>query len=273
MTLDASLLDRIRRHGQWYHTLELAPGVVTPGWFDTRSLPPAVGFPTDLRGRRALDVATFDGFWAFAMEARGAAEVVAIDVLDEAAWDWPARSRPAAVAEIGRRKDRGVGFELAREALGSSVVRIERSVYDLEPAVHGRFDFVYVGSLLLHLQNPVAALEAVRSVCNDDARVLVVDAVDVGLTARHPRRPVAALDAVGRPWWWKPNRAALLRMVEAARFDLAGRPRMVTIPAGAGQPRLRGRTAAAALRHRGGREALLRTSVGDPHLAVAARPA
>ncbi len=29
---------------------------------------------------RALDVATFDGFWAFEMERRGASEIVAIDL-------------------------------------------------------------------------------------------------------------------------------------------------------------------------------------------------
>lgn len=271
MTRSTPLLERIRHHDQWYHSLQLAPDVVTPGWFDTRSLPDRIPFPDDLRGQRCLDVATFDGFWAFTMEARGADEVVAIDLLDEAAWDWPARSRAEVAAEIGRRKDRGAGFELAHEALGSRVVREERSVYDLDPATIGEFDFVYVGSLLLHLQNPVAALEAVRSVCR--RRLLVVDAVDLSLTLRHPRRPVAGLDAVGRPWWWKPNRAGLVRMVEAAGFDVVGRPVAVRMPPGAGQRRPAGREAVRALRHRSGREVLLRTTVGDPHVALVAEPA
>src|SRR5579862_4659707 len=66
----------------WYHTLELGHGVVTPGWFDTRPAVCAVRFPASLAGVRCLDVATFDGFWAFEMERRGAAEVVAIDLVD-----------------------------------------------------------------------------------------------------------------------------------------------------------------------------------------------
>src|SRR5207244_1994191 len=86
---------------QWYHTLELAPGVLTPGWFDLRDLARDIPWP-DLTGKRCLDVGTFDGFWAFEMERRGAAEVVAIDVLDPLRWDWPLGSPPNVIAEVGR---------------------------------------------------------------------------------------------------------------------------------------------------------------------------
>ncbi len=118
----------------WYHTLELAPGVVTPGWFDTAKVVEAIGFPASLAGKRCLDIGTFDGFWAFEMERRGAAEVVAVDLLDPAAHDWPAGSKEAAVAGLWKRKARGQGFGVAHAALGSSVRWVERSVYDLDPA-------------------------------------------------------------------------------------------------------------------------------------------
>ena len=72
---------------QWYHTIELAPGVVTPGWFDTRPVSAKIPMPPSLAGKRCLDVGTFDGFWAFEMERRGAAETVGIDVLDPMQWD------------------------------------------------------------------------------------------------------------------------------------------------------------------------------------------
>src|SRR5215207_2037934 len=75
---------------EWYHSIELAPGAVTPGWFDTRSIVRKLPFPASLEGRRCLDVATFDGFWAFEMERRGAAQTIGIDVLDPLRWDWPA---------------------------------------------------------------------------------------------------------------------------------------------------------------------------------------
>src|SRR5690349_7423314 len=95
----ADLERRIAEH-PWYHTLELAPGLLTPGWFDTRAAVSEVPFPADLRGKRCLDVGTFDGFWAFEMERRGAEEVVAIDILDPRQWDWPVGNEEEVVAAV-----------------------------------------------------------------------------------------------------------------------------------------------------------------------------
>ena len=252
---------------RWYHTIELAPGVVTPGWFDLRPIAPKV-LPERLDGMRCLDVGTFDGFWAFEMERRGAAEVVAADILDPLAWDWPANSQDAVVQALEDRKDGGEGFRIAAEALGSAARHVERSIYDLDPGELGRFDFVYVGSLLLHLRDPVRALERVREVTA--GQMLSVDAYDPVLSALAPRRPIAGLDGVGRPWWWLPNLAGLRRLIEAAGFELTRPPTRVRIPRGQGQPRplptLR------ALRSRDGRRLLAGAWRGDAHAAILARP-
>ena len=253
---------------QWYHTLELAPGLRTPGWFDLREAAAEL-LPQSLAGRRCLDVGTFDGFWAFEMERRGAAEVVAIDILDPRRWDWPANSTEEVVAALDQRKRGGAGFELAHEALGSAVERRELSVYDLDPADVGEFDFVYVGSLLLHLRDPVRALAAVRSVCTGEA--VLVDAIDLPKTLLYRRQPVATLDGRGRPWWWKPNLAALARLAEAAGFELTRPPRRLRLPLGEGHPqRLR---SPQLLLSAAGREELLNSWRGDPHGVIAARPA
>ena len=252
---------------QWYHTLELAPGTVTPGWFDLRPLAPKLPWPS-LQGLRCLDVGTFDGFWAFEMERRGAGEVVAVDLLDPNRWDWPYAANEGTVERIGERKRAGTGFEVAAQALGSKVVRHDMSVYDLDPAEVGTFDFVYVGSLLLHLRDPVRALERVREVCTGS--LLLVDAIDLTLTARHPRRPIASLDGVGRPWWWKPNVAGLVRMVEASGFRLLQPPQRVLMPPGAGQNR--SRPSLRALTNRTTREMTFHAWRGDPHAAVRAVP-
>ena len=255
-----------RRIGEieWYHTLDLAPGVATPGWFDTRPVPYSVGFPATLEGKRCLDVATFDGFWAFTMEKRGAAEVIAIDVPDPAAWDWPAACPPEAVETVSRRRP-GAGFALAAEVLESQVKREELSVYDLDPNRVGTFDFVYVGSLLLHLRDPVGALMKIRGVCTGD--LLVVDAVHGPLADR--LGPAASLDGRGRPWWFKPTLPGLARMVEAAGFEVTRRPRRVRFPAGAaqGNPSITFRT----LTSRSARETIRIARSGDPHGVVPAR--
>ncbi len=253
---------------EWYHTMELAPGVTTRGWLDTRPVAPTVPFPPSLDGKRCLDVATFNGFWAFEMERRGAAEVVAIDVLDPLRWDWPVGSDQETIRIIGSRLAGGRGFEIARRALGSSVERLERSVYDLDPDDLGHFDVVYLGSLLVHLRDPVAALERIRSVCRD--MLIVVDGIDLLLTLLLPWTPVARLDGKDRPWWWYSNAAGLGRLLEAGGFDVVEGPRRMFMPPGPGQPRAR--PSLRLLRSRQGREAILMALKGDPHAMAVARP-
>ena len=263
--------DQLRAHvagREWYHSIELRPGVITPGWFDTRSVSGRLPWP-DLNGQRCLDVGTFDGFWGFEMERKGAAEVVAIDILDPTKWDWPVGTQDAVVEAIGARKRGGDGFLTAAAELGSTVVRREMSVYDLDPAVVGEFDVVYVGSLLLHLRDPVRALEAVRAVLKPAGQLLLVDAIDLELTLRSPRSPVARLDGLGRPWWWKPNKAGLKRLVEAAGFNVTQGPTSFPMPFGPGHHRTK--VSIKALRHAAGRQEAVEQWRGDPHAWVLAR--
>lgn len=253
---------------EWYHTVELAPGVLTPGWFDTRAIAPRLPMPSSLAGKRCLDVGTFDGFWAFEMERRGAEEVVAIDLLDLAEADWPPNSTSATVEAIGRRKDGGRGFEIARGCLGSRVTRHELSVYDVEEAQLGSFDFVYLGSLLLHLRDPIRALDRLHSVCR--GHLLIVDSIDLLLTVLFPRRPTATLDVRGRPWWWTCNLAGLVRMAEAARFRIVRAPERIFMPPGTGQ-RLARLGPRMLLSSAGRYDAIVRLW-GDPHGVILAEP-
>lgn len=253
---------------EWYHTLELAPGVLTPGWYDLREVPGKLPIPESLAGKRCLDVGSFDGFWAFEMERRGAEEVLAVDLIEPLEWDWPASADQADIDAIAERKGTGDGFLIAREALGSSVEREELSIYELDPERVGKFDFVYIGSLLLHLRDPIGALMAARGVCS--GTMLLVDVIDIVRTALMRRAAVAKLEAIRRPWWWKPNLKGLVRMAEAAGFELIEPARTIYMPAGAAQhhPPLRPRV----LMNTFGREQLIGTRIGDPHGVVAARP-
>ena len=87
----------IADHPGWYHTIDLGNGVSTPGFVDLRPFLKR-SLPRDLTGKRCLDVGTFDGFWAFAMEDRGAQSVVAIDVDDTSQLEHPPLRREANIA-------------------------------------------------------------------------------------------------------------------------------------------------------------------------------
>ncbi len=258
----------------WYHCIELPDGTVTPGAFDLRPSASVVPLPRDLSGKRCLDVGTWDGFWAFEMERRGAAEVVAIDIEDPDRWDWPPRERLRAqrggLAWLSAHKPAGAGFAAAAAALGSRARRVDRSVYDLDPAIDGTFDVVFVGSLLLHLRDPVAALDRVRRVCR--GQVVVADTVEAIPSLLRPRTPSARLEGVERPWWWLPNRAGLHRIVESAGFDVVEATGLYFVPTGPGHAPVRRRDLPARLRTARGREEVVVALRGVPHAAVRARP-
>ena len=216
---------RIEEHPFWYHTIDVAPAVTTAGWFDLRHALPLLPFP-DVEGRRCLDIGTFDGFYAFEMERRGAAEVVAIDIEDHEDWDWPPDARaggPEAIRDAGfQGPPKGAGFRLLAELIGSSVKWRALSIYDLDPADTGPFDVVVCGSLLLHLRDPIRALEAVRAVCR--GQFLSVEQIELWLTLLGRGRPLYKLNGSGRfCQWWLANGAGHERMLYAAGFEIVQR--------------------------------------------------
>jgi tRNA (mo5U34)-methyltransferase len=258
----------------WYHCIDLPDGTVTPGAFDLRPSTEVVPLPARLDGLRCLDVGTWDGFWAFEMERRGAAEVVAIDIEDPERWDWPPRERlrerRGGLAVLADRKPPGAGFAAAAQALGSSARRVDRSIYDLDPDVDGRFDVVFVGSLLLHLRDPVGALDRVRGVCSGHA--VIADTVEAVPSLLRPNTPTARLEGAERPWWWLPNRAGLHQMIRSAGFEILEATGLYYVPTGPGHATTRARDLPRRLLSAGGREEIVTALRGVPHTAVRARP-
>ena len=211
-----ALIDRVASI-DWYQTIDLGHGVVTPGVVDHRDQLADYQLPPSLAGKRCLDVATGDGFWAFEMEKRGAAEVVAIDVERTSEKDLPAEVRQA-VLKNGEDRKTGNGFRLAHQELGSRVLRKMMTVYELSPERLGYFDFIFVGDMLLHVRDPQLALERIRSVCR--GTMYLADEYHSGLEpfgdtclAEYP------LSVHGEHAWWFLSRNAIKRMVRMAGFD------------------------------------------------------
>jgi len=259
----------------WYHTIDLPGGISTPGLFDTRGAVNKIPLPESLAGCRCLDVGTWDGFWAFEMERRGADSVTAIDLDDQDRWDWPPEERlrrdRGGLAYIEQLKDDDRSFAIARDALGSTVERINLSVYDLTPERVGMFDFVFMGSLLLHLRDPVGALDRLRSICGGDA--VIADCVDPLNSLLHRRLPLAKLVGLEKPWWWIPNTAALRRMLQSAGFEVLETTSIYAVRHGRAHELGPVWKLLAGVRSAEGREAIVnRLYRGVPHAALRVRP-
>jgi len=237
------------------------------GEYDLRRTLDKALLPESLSGLRCLDVGTHDGFWAFAMEQRGAREVVAIDIESVDDVDFPGPPETHSPTAGGAFEKRKSHFDRAHSELGSAVTHRYKSVYDLDSDQMGLYDFVHVGSLLQHLRDPVGALTAVRRVTH--GKLLVTGTFALGKSVLYPRVGVAEVAmSWGQPFWYTPNLAGLATMIEAAGFRVLKR----------GRPHLQPRTSRqplSTLRHQGVREwpRLLVHSIGVPHVGVLAEPA
>jgi tRNA (mo5U34)-methyltransferase len=194
-----NLADRAAEH-HWFHRIDLGGGVVTDGVDDTAAKAAGVGLPADMTGLTVLDIGTFNGWFAFEAERRGAARVVATDAF---IWERDPRSRAA--------------FDFAREVLGSSVEPVHVAVEDLTPERVGQFDLVLFLGVLYHCQDPMRYLRICRSVCQETTIVEThVDALDYDRPAM-VFYPGAAL-AGDETNHWGPNPAAVEAMLREVGY-------------------------------------------------------
>jgi SAM-dependent methyltransferase len=141
----------------WYHVIEIADGLTTPG-LDVcvpgqQKVLRAIR-ALDLRGKRVLDIGCRDGLFSFEAERQGASRVVGID----------------------NDLSRGA-VELLIPTLGSRVEMYEMNVIDLTAAAFGTFDVVFFAGVLYHLRYPFSGLKRVSDVLADGGTLVLETAV------------------------------------------------------------------------------------------------
>jgi tRNA (mo5U34)-methyltransferase len=229
---------RIEAAGPWWHSIELAPGVVTPGGKSQELLRAEVAAlrldDLDLRGKTVIDIGAWDGFYSFEAERRGAARVVAldhfiwsIDIAKAGQYGQSCRERGVPVEPLetvpglwcpdtlpGKR-----GFDLAHAVLGS---RVEPRVGDLmseDPASIGQFDVALFLGVLYHLRNPLGGLMRLAALTRE---VAIIESHAILLPGHESKafcefHEGSALNHDPSNWW-VPNENALLGMCRAAGF-------------------------------------------------------
>jgi tRNA (mo5U34)-methyltransferase len=190
-------LEELARLG-WYHSMELPDGRVIPGFQSldaSRRRLAQFPVPSDLRGKRALDIGAWDGWFSFELERRGA-RVMAVD------------STPCE------------RFRVARELLGSQAEYRIDDVCGLSPDKIGHFDIVMFLGVLYHLKHPMLALEKVCELATDMVCVesfVIDDGADSG--AKPLMEFYETTELCGQfDNWVGPNTACLLAMCRSAGF-------------------------------------------------------
>ena len=201
----------------WYHKIQLPGGVVTPGfdlepiWDQVRKVRSSV----DYRGKSVLDLASFDGMFAFEAEQAGAQTVIASDCLYKSFEN----------------------FLFCREVLGSSCIpyfnvspynlteRLDVYFNENYDVVSGtkKFDIVQHFGLLYHLRDPMLSLLQARSVIKDGG--LLIIETDFVMDSDESKMvfngiPNAARVRDNYSVWWAPTKKCLTEMLEASLFSV-----------------------------------------------------
>ena len=93
------------------------------------------------------------------------------------------------------------------------------SIYDLDPDEVGQFDVVVCGSLLVHLRDPVRALDAVRRVTAGS--FLSIEHLHPPVQFLSRRRPLFQLRGMGVDFqWWLGNDAGLKHLLHVGGFEV-----------------------------------------------------
>jgi SAM-dependent methyltransferase len=219
--LDRNQLLRLARDVPFYHTLELPDGTVIEGRYDHRPTLPAYRFPA-LDGAKVLDVGRASGFFSFHFERAGARHVTATDLPPGRAKNVPGLPASTSAPDSTHELDR-LDFWIGHALMGSKVRPVWCDVSDISAqSVGDGFDMAFVGSLLVHLADPIGCLARVRRVMVPGGICVVANPIGRfdHLLYRVLSTPRARLTTVDRQTsWWVPNIPCLMEMMRRAGFD------------------------------------------------------
>lgn len=223
MTSD-ELRKKVAKFHFWYHKIDIGQGVVTPGldfdhiWDNIRKTRKHI----DYKGKKVLDIGSWDGMWAFEAERLGAENVIATDCH----WDTNTYEK----------------FLFVRNVLGSKVMPyFNISPYDLwnrldvylqenmqtQKPYSRLFDIVQHLGFLYHVRDPLLTLSQSRSVLQTGGYLMIETAAVIDENASFMvfnGVPPEKSDPVGRIYndrttWWAPTIPCLKEMLKATLFD------------------------------------------------------
>jgi tRNA (mo5U34)-methyltransferase len=201
----------------WYHKINLGGGIITPGfdyeplWNNIRAVRSNISYT----GKRVLDIASFDGLWAFEAEQLGASSVVATDCLYRSFKN----------------------FLFCRDVLRSQCIpyynvspynlydRLDTYFaenYENEKQFDRMFDIVQHLGLLYHLRDPLLSLSQARSCIKTGGTLLIESNVVLDSNESfmlYNGIPFTYRASDNYSVWWIPTLNCLKEMLFASFFE------------------------------------------------------
>jgi SAM-dependent methyltransferase len=152
---------------------------------------------SDLKGKRVLDVGSNAGYDPFMFKLRGAADVLALEPFE---FIYQA--------------------QFLESIYGTGVDFQQIGWQQLNPELHGRFQFVHCHGVLYHEPNPLGLLQTLRTMVADDGELLFGSMLHTSSDQSEYIRFVPDAYAGDRTWWFVPGRLAMRWMLEVSGFDV-----------------------------------------------------
>jgi SAM-dependent methyltransferase len=141
--------------------IEYPDGTICKGRKDFKVWTDYIGITnTDFTGKRVLDIATDEGWWAFWAEMQGAEYVEASDVERGEDYDWGAKKDEEFIKIRNQHVGRNA-FDFHHKNLNSKVVVKKENIYQAD----GEFDWVFAHGLMYHLRHPLLAIDNISRIC------------------------------------------------------------------------------------------------------------
>ncbi len=222
---------KCRENDFWYHSYYFDNGFIQRGDYDIGLDVTDYEFPQNMAGMSVLDVGTGSGWFATYFEQLGA-DVVVTDARGYCDFDAFGRDRYLDVASEKPIPDRllpngqrvyyspvSKGFWIIKDVLGLKAEYVNARVYEICPELFSgrKFDLVFLGSVLMHLRDPIGALMAAHSVCNHR---LIATTYMLPDTSQSEPPVMQLIEGAGDGiTWWVPNRPCLIQWLKAAGFS------------------------------------------------------
>jgi len=208
---------KLRDECVFYHVMEIpGHGLLGESWDLRAGVDDYLGH-VPLANQRVLEIGPASGFVTFHMERQGA-EVVSVELGPDSDWDVVPHARldVARILEVRRAGMQMIrnSFWFAHERLGSRARVHHGTAYEL-PDELGRFDLAILGSVLLHMRDPLRALE--RCARLSDALV-ITETYSHELGEGPVARLYPTVDSSQWDTWWSFTPQLLKQFLEVLGF-------------------------------------------------------